>query len=119
MLPEPLAQNRTKRLVKAKGEISIGKPQQDFGEENSCTERVTMLRRRTQEKLARTPAVAVHQLHQKATPVYLRSQAKSCKVGCRFFPGSGGVYAVQIIKLPQHGMATAKPPEHCYQPAGN
>jgi len=81
-----------------------------------------MLRGRPEEKLARPMAVAVYLVDQKATPVYLRPQAKSCKVGRRFLPGSNSVrgpYALQIVKLPQHGMATAKPPDHSCQPAGN
>jgi len=79
----------------------------------------TVLRRRAEEKLARYPAVTVHEVHQKGKPVNLRSHAKSCKVGRRFFPGPTAVYAVQSVKLPQGGVATAKPLDDGYQPAGN
>jgi len=41
-----------------------------FGEENSWTEKATVLRRRTEEKLTRPPTVAVHQVHQKGMPAH-------------------------------------------------
>jgi len=94
----------------------------NFREQNSWTNRAAVLRRCTEEKLARPATIAGHHLHQKATPLYLRPQAKSRKVGRRFLPGPGsmrGAYAVQMVKLPQNPMPTTKPPERSYQPTSN